>query len=95
MKPNRLAQALLARGASTPVDRLSPMERRLLDIAMPFFSLIAIQLRVGPGGHDELPPLTQDIAVRAASFALACAVEVERPLRDVRDALNLQPRGES
>lgn len=79
---------LLFRIESTPVYQLTDIETRLLTIARELFSglLITVRIEDSPGCAD-LGRTTPAQSVRAAALAFAAAVEIEKPLRDIRDAL--------
>lgn len=77
--------------AVTPAHRLSPIEERLLLIAKTIFIDCVICVRANQvektGEPVDRIPVSEAISAQAARLALAAAVEMEKPLREVRDRL--------
>lgn len=78
---------------AAPVERLSPLEERILAITARFYmdsiTLARCARLAGPG---DLPaPVSAEIVAEGARLALAAAIEIEDPLRTIRDRLE-RPR---
>lgn len=95
--PSRFAARVMAIGA-TPDHALTPIEQRLLKLTAELFTcgLTCAQMRgmaaAGWLPGQPTPPITAEVVGEAARFALAAAVEIEQPLRELRD--KLEGRGE-
>lgn len=77
--------------AATPLHRLSATEERLLAIAKTIFIdcvLCARMNRVEKTGEPmDRCLVTEAIAAEGARYALAAAIEVEAPLRELRERM--------
>lgn len=74
----------LFRLAAVPASALSDVEIRVLRLTTELLHTYMLALRVDGG---ELKPLTEDIAVRAVQLAFMSAMEIEKPLRDLRERI--------
>lgn len=97
--PRNLTEALFPRAAPpTPPAQLSQVEQRLVALASELFDKILLEVRKddwlavgGPVVVPEFPRTTLAQMVTAHRIALACAVEIEKPLRELRDQLEGKP----
>jgi hypothetical protein len=94
---SRFASRVLAVGA-TPDAALTPLETRLLKLTAELFMNCVFCAQISKTMADPSRPTGQpvpidpDIIGTGARFALAAAVEIEQPLRELRD--KLEGRGE-
>lgn len=80
--------AQLFRLLRTPAASLSEVELRLIRIANELMIGLAIQVRYEGCTDGQNPaPLTPAIVGRVAELAIAAAIAMEKPLRDIRDEL--------
>jgi hypothetical protein len=88
--PKKPAPALVTdflRSSAANTDQvLAPIERRLAELAKPFFSDLLLFCRIDPGGAG-LRPISDEAVRVAARFSLVAAIEIEQPLRELRDKL--------
>jgi len=68
-------------------DLLTPLESRLLTITQTFLVNALIMARVDGQPPGQILPLNAETMARGARLALAAAIEVEQPLRQLRDSL--------
>jgi len=88
---SRFAARVLAVGA-TPDGALTPRELRLLKLVSELFINGMLCAQIAKGMAKERPdgqpvPVNAEIVAEGARFALAAAVEIEQPLRELRDKL--------
>lgn len=85
---------LSQRSANLPASRLSPLEERLLFIARTFFFDCVIFARgnriEATGEPIDRVPVSPDIVAEGSRLALAAAVEVEAPLREIREQVEVR-----
>lgn len=80
-------------GAQAPPAQLTAIECRLLAIAgdlIPRTALLLRNLEALANGVDlngKLPPLSEEQVARVAKLSLVAAIELEQPLREMRDKL--------
>lgn len=72
-----------------PENRLTPMEQRLLDIFRVVFldSVLLARISLMAPTDSAPPPLDASIVAQGTRYALAVAIEIEAPLREIRDRL--------
>lgn len=90
LAPRATFSQLLFAVASTPPSELTDLERRLLAITKELYvnTLVFVQVEAARADPDApIPPATDGQVARAARLAFVAAVELEKPLRDIRDAL--------
>lgn len=91
LTPRASFSQLLFAIAETPPSELTDLERRLLAITKELYVNTLVMVRVEAAARADLdapiPPATDGQVARAARLAFVAAVEIERPLRDIRDAL--------
>lgn len=93
----RLARSLTARLAEEAgkisASRLAPVEERLLAIAKALFVdgvLLARANRIEASGRPiDCTPIDGAIIAEGARLALAAAIEIEAPLREIRDRMEV------
>lgn len=94
----RLARSLTVRLAEEAgkisAARLAPVEERLLALAKSFFFdgvLFARANRIEASGRPiDCTPIDGGIIAEGARFALAAAIEIEAPLREIRDRMEVR-----
>lgn len=93
----RLVRSLtqqLAQGGATPSNRLSPVEERLLAIARFFFVDCVLSARANrieaSGRPIDCTPIDKATIANGARLALAAAVEIEAPLREIRERVEVR-----
>lgn len=89
-----LTQRLAQETAQVPPGRLSPLEERLLAIARLFFFDCAVFARASrieaTGEPIDRVPVTPAIIAEGARLAIAAAIEVEAPLREIRERVEVR-----
>lgn len=93
--PRNLTEALFSKmPAATPPEQLSQIESRLVRLTGELLPGVVLQVRCdawdavgGPSVTPMLPRITLDQIVTAHRIALACAIEIEKPLRELRDKI--------
>ena len=98
-EPRNLSEALFpVAAAPTPPAQLSQVEQRLVALTTELFDKVLLEVRKddwlaagGPAKIPEFPRSTLAQIVTAHRIALACAIEIEKPLRELRDQLEGKP----
>lgn len=90
---DRFASRMLAVGA-TPDAALTPLETRLLKLTAELFINCVVCAQISKSMADperaasgRPVPVDVDLIATGARFALVAAVEIEQPLRELRDKL--------
>jgi len=92
------SDALFDAIAKTATTDLSRVELRILTLASKLIHDAAMQQRFNvmalapPGEAPKLPVLTPEMFADAVLSAVRAAIEIEKPLRDMRDALSEEPQ---
>lgn len=94
-RPGNLTDALFRQAPRpTPPAQLSEIESRLVRLSVDLMPGVLMEVRKddwlavgGPSAVPEFPRCTLVQLVTAHRISLACAVEIEKPLREVRDHL--------
>lgn len=92
--PRKFSEALFC-ASVTPPAQLTAIECRLLAIAGDLFQRTALLIRImdavdagtDPNQPGIMKPLTEAQAGRAAKLSLVAAIELEQPLREIRNKL--------